>query len=137
MSKSLCDAFGRFRCWNYSSGVSDHKAIVLQLDFELGKVMYPFKFNATWLENVDFISLIKKQWVLLQGMVPPHFSAIKSLLFKLDKLGSLVRTWETDFKKKSEERLCSIEKEIASAEVVAVSNLFCLIHAGRLKERFV
>ena len=71
--------------------------------------------------------MIRKQWVLLQSSVPPHFSVVKSLLYKLDKLHSVVRYWELDYKKKDEERLVLIEKEIASSSLDVDLLLFCPI----------
>ena len=71
--------------------------------------------------------MIRKQWVLLQFSVPPHFSVVKSLLYKLDKLRLVVRSWELDYKKKDEESLVLIEKEIASSTLDVDSLLFCLV----------
>ena len=71
--------------------------------------------------------MIRKQWVLLQSLVPPHFSVVKSLLHKLDKLRSVVRSWELDYKKKDEERVVLIEKEIASSALDMDPLLLCLI----------
>ena len=34
MVEDLCDEFGKYRTWYHSLGFSDHKAIILQLDFD-------------------------------------------------------------------------------------------------------
>lgn len=64
MADSFCNQLGRFCSWNYSFGFSDHKAIVLQLDFDQGFIFYPFKFNPTWLIEDDCNKLVVEQWVV-------------------------------------------------------------------------
>ena len=116
MSNALCEKIGHFRCWHYSTRVSDHKVVVLQLDFDLHKVCYPFKFNSSWLAVEDFNSLITSQWDSLHSVVPAHYSPFQSLLFKLSKLHRVVSTWELDEKKKGEDTLCTIEDEIRTID---------------------
>lgn len=89
---------------------------MLQLDFDHGKKQYPFKFNPSWLKNDDFNVLVKYQWGILQNEVLCHFSSMNSLLFKLDKLCSLVRSWEVDTNKKVDFALSSIEEAIHLVE---------------------
>ena len=85
MSDSLCDLLGKYRSWNLSTGSSDHKAIILQLDFDRGKFHYPFKFNPTWLLEDDFNALVSDQWEILSQEVPNHFSSLQALIYKLNK----------------------------------------------------
>jgi hypothetical protein len=47
--------------------------ILLQLDSGSDIVSYPFKFNAVWMEDQDFVSLVKNSWADLLGIevLPP------------------------------------------------------------------
>ena len=114
----MCVSLGRYRSWHYSSGCSDHRSIILQLDFNLSKALYPFKFNPTWLSVVDFNSLVTTEWAKLKLEVPPHLSPIYALIFKLSKLRQIVRNWEIKVKKMEDESLLCIEHEISRLEAI-------------------
>ena len=43
-------------------GISDHQPVFLQLFHNDAKPRSPFKFNANWLVNDDFVSLLKASW---------------------------------------------------------------------------
>ena len=58
MAETLCGLMGKYRSWNNSTGFSDHKSIILQLDFYHGLVPYSFKFNPTWLLEDEFNTLV-------------------------------------------------------------------------------
>ena len=125
ISDSFSDSSGKYRSWNISSGFYNHKAIVLQLDFNKRKYLYPFKFNPTWLSVDEFNFLGISEWTNLQQVVPSHFSPIYVLIFKLSKLRSIFREWEIIEKKKEDDTLCSIEDEICRMEVDLVMDYFC------------
>ena len=96
------------RSWNYSSGFSDHKAIILPLDFDRGYVSYPFKFKLTWLLEEDFNSLVVEQCGILSLEVPPRLHLMQSLIYKLNKLRTLVVSWEKEMKLKDDNSLCKV-----------------------------
>ena len=50
IAKYLSTTVGQYRIWYLASGLSDHKLIILQLNFEDKTCFYPFKFNHTLLE---------------------------------------------------------------------------------------
>jgi exonuclease III len=57
----------RYRSWICNDKISDHMPIMLQLDFGSDIVRYPFKFNVVWLEDQDFVSMVRTSWVDLLG----------------------------------------------------------------------
>ena len=65
MENDLCEDFGKFRTWAYSLGISNHKEIILQIDFDKNVVNYPFKFNPIWLEDQLFCEFFKDRWSVL------------------------------------------------------------------------
>ena len=64
MFENLWNVLGRFKPWAYSIGVSNHKALVPQLDFGNPISHYPFKFNHTWIEEQSFCDLVRKKWIV-------------------------------------------------------------------------
>lgn len=46
-------------------GESDHNPIVMELKGGMLKPPRPFKLNATWIANLDYIALLKSIWVPL------------------------------------------------------------------------
>lgn len=132
----FCDSIGRFRSWHYSTGASDHKVVILQLDFASAKTQYPFKFNPYWLVDGDFNAIVNTQWVLLQEKVPSHFSPLKALQFKLEKLRPLVRSWERVAKKRAVDSIVAIEEEIISLENDLGGDLFSLVRSEKIKDLF-
>lgn len=43
-------------------GISDHRPIVLKMKPRLDSTLGLFKFNQVWLEEVDFVSMVKNTW---------------------------------------------------------------------------
>ena len=41
----------------------DHFLVFLEVRGHVKKPPAPFKFNATWLEDEDFVSLLKSTWI--------------------------------------------------------------------------
>ena len=65
MAEDICEDFGKFRTWAYSLGISNHKEIILQIDFNKNVVNYPFKFNQICLEDQLFCEFVKERWSVL------------------------------------------------------------------------
>ena len=116
MPDSLCKAFGKYRTWNHSSGVSDHRAVILHINFDLSYISYPFKLNPTCRTEEDFTDLMRKEWDLLLTTTPGHLGPLKSLLYKLNILQPIVHLWEKNKKKSIKHDLSSIEGDILSME---------------------
>ena len=77
--------------------------IMLQLEFGSDIIHYPFKFNAVWLEDQDFISFVRNRWADLMGT--EVLTPIESLLKKLKRLKSMVIVWERKRKVDSKKEL--------------------------------
>jgi exonuclease III len=58
-SEVLVGSLSKYCSWTINSMLSDHNPIVLQLCVKEDLVRYPFKFNSSWLEDLDFIQLVK------------------------------------------------------------------------------
>lgn len=86
LDDNLCESLGNFKTCHHSNGVSDHWVVILQMDFDRAFIIYPFKFNPTWLSDEEFNVLIRKEWALLSYASPSHLSPMKALLQKLRKL---------------------------------------------------
>lgn len=86
MSEALCEKVGKYRSWHQSTGISDHRAIILQVEFERVPVVYPFNFNPKWLTEEHFCTLVKNMWQQITVENQPSMSPIKALLHKLEIL---------------------------------------------------
>ena len=53
-----------FRQWIGSGGDLDHNSVFMQLLSKDSRPHSPFKFNAFWLEDEDFVSLLKSSWTV-------------------------------------------------------------------------
>jgi hypothetical protein len=95
---------------DYNEKISDHLPVLLQLDSGSDIVRYPFKFNAIWLEDQDFVSLVKNSWVDLLGtkVLPP----MESLVKKLKRLKNLVIVWERKKKAEGKKELVQLDSEL-------------------------
>ena len=73
ISEKLVSLGIRYRSWICNDKILDHMPILLQLDSGSDIVSYPFKFNAVWMEDQDFVSLVKNSWADLLGteVLPP------------------------------------------------------------------
>lgn len=110
MAEDLCDHLGKFCSWSRAVGISYHKAIFLQLDFDSGPKFYLFKFNYGWLSKESFCCWIRETWQELSQN--PHFSPLLNLPHKLQKLKGLVRTWVKDKKEEELKLLTQIEDKL-------------------------
>ena len=66
-------------------------------------IKYPFKFNYLWLEEEDFIALVKNHWFSLN--CPFSNSPSLTLVHQLKFLKSMAMKWERDKKAKLKEDL--------------------------------
>jgi hypothetical protein len=60
--ESLLNSPLQLKQWIGSGGDSDHYPIWLELNSGPKKPASPFKFNANWIEDEDFQSLVKINW---------------------------------------------------------------------------
>ena len=66
VSKALVDLPIMFGQWVSVGGESDHLHMVLEMVGVGSKPLAPFKFNSLWLNNDNFVKLIKTIMYLLQ-----------------------------------------------------------------------
>lgn len=71
-------------------------SIILQINLRLERINYPFKFNLVWLEEVEFVELVKNFWGSLRNNQTA--SPILTLISKLTKLKDEVIKWEKEKK---------------------------------------
>lgn len=73
-SEALCDSVGKYRSWNLSTGVLKHRAIILKVVFDREPMVYPFKFNHTWLVEENFCVFVKTMWEHISEETPAHLN---------------------------------------------------------------
>lgn len=122
MAEHLSDIFGRFRSWTYFVGISDHKAIILDLDLQQNHNFYSFKFNPGWLLDDSFCDLVHEQWAHSPQQVGSSLQS--SLGLKLAHLRGVVIKWDKLKKAQDVEQLASIESEIQSIMASLDDSLF-------------
>jgi hypothetical protein len=81
VSEDLHSYFGHYRSWVESPYFSYHAPICFQLDIPPKHKNCPFKFNGNWLEDKDFVDLVKKTWI--DTKFSSELSAQRKLLWKL------------------------------------------------------
>jgi exonuclease III len=86
----------RYRSWVGNIKISDHMPMIFHLEQEKEKYNYPFKFNYVWLDEPDFVNLVRSTWNKL--LVTEDFNPMDSLVQKLKLLKSVVIKWERNKK---------------------------------------
>lgn len=56
----------QMRSWVQEYLISNHHSILLQVEKYVLHISYPFKFNSTWLEEEEFINLVKRNWPMMK-----------------------------------------------------------------------
>lgn len=59
----------QIRKWVESCGESDHNHIMLDIKGDIRQPPIPFKFNARWLKDPNFITLVNSNLILLDLVV--------------------------------------------------------------------
>ena len=122
MLECLCDDFGRYISWAYATGSSDHKAILLELDFDKDLVHYPFKFNHVWIADKYFCTFVQDSWdhLFVDVGLTPRCHLVK----KLNYLKMEIRKWEKHRKAEYVKDLVKIEEEFERLSNVLDDALF-------------
>ena len=63
LSFDFLDCDFHFRQWIGFGGDSDRNPMFMQVLNKDSRPRSPFKFNASWLEDEDFVSLLKSTWI--------------------------------------------------------------------------
>jgi hypothetical protein len=72
--------------------------------------LFPFKFNAEWLLEKEFVDLVHKTW--LDPMFQIEEGRHKRLLWKLQILKKQTKSWIKDFRARKLVNLISLESDI-------------------------
>jgi hypothetical protein len=62
-----------FKSWVSSRGLSNHLPIMFYLGSRMEKLLAPFKFSHMWLQEEDFVNLIKNSWIPLSVERPSSY----------------------------------------------------------------
>ena len=90
-------------------------------------VSYPFKFNAVWLEDPDFINLVRINWAGLLGT--DTLDPMDSLVKKLKMLKTMVDVWERKRRILGGRRVVLIGWQ----QVIGIPNFFMLMQVQENK----
>jgi len=82
----------RYRSWVYNSNISNHMPVILDMENDVRKVRYPFKFNSVCLEDTYLVEIVRTNWNGLLGN--EILSSMDYLAKNLKKLKFLVANWE-------------------------------------------
>jgi hypothetical protein len=75
-----------------------------------GTINYPFKFNAVWLEEQDFVRLVRNNWADLLGT--EVLKPMDSLVKKIKRIKSMVTVWERKKLVEGKKELVQLESEL-------------------------
>ena len=92
LNEELAPSGLRYRYWVSNFKISDHMPMILHLEHDKEKHCYPFKFNPVWLEEPDFINLVRLNWNNL--LETKFLNSMDSLVQKLKLLKSMIIKWE-------------------------------------------
>jgi len=110
LTEQLVGKVDKYRVWHEHSIISDHVPVCLQLDVESHDSHYPFKFNHMWLEDPEFVEMVKHFWATVDYGEGRFF--MDRFMGKLRKLKKVVKNWDRLQKKARSESLCHIEAAI-------------------------
>jgi hypothetical protein len=110
VSDDLLTEVGIYRSWVEFPFFSDHAPIFLQLDLPPDYKIYPFKFNAHWLDEKDFGNLVIKVWkdpgFLSEGSIQ------RRIVWKLQVLKRHTKCWYTEKVKRNKAKMIAMEADI-------------------------
>ena len=112
LTEQLIISLPKYRAWTHRSGISDHFPIVLEWIDQQKPCAYPFKFNHTWLENEEFVQIVRSEWPLIQP--DPSLDAMNDLSCRLRILKDNVKSWTKSAALKMKDKSAALEKEISS-----------------------
>ena len=77
--------------WTHISDIFGHYPVCLEWNKSLGSCNYSFKFNRSWLNDQDFVSLVTDRWSRMSPTSPG--SVLYHLSHKLCSLKMEVKDW--------------------------------------------
>ena len=112
LSDHLVSLLARYRVWAHRFGVFDHFLVLFEWLDHSESCSFPFKFNHSWLDNEDFIHMIRTEWPLIS----PNASedAMEDLSVKLCLLKGKVKSWTKQKSIELKDKSALVEDEISS-----------------------
>ena len=99
------------RQWVGHWGMSDHSPIYLEFECGTYKARSPFKFNARWLQDPDYHTLVSQAWQHCHLM--PNLEPARIINDNLLRIKILTIQWVKNKKRLERAKLKQIEDEIA------------------------
>eukprot|EP00253_Pinus_taeda_P018044 PITA_18044 len=106
----LLQKLSKYRQWVGAGGKSDHSPIYLDILGPEVKPRAPFKFNHIWLQDEEYIKLIKDYWV--SHPISNHRTAAEGFCHNLSKLKQITKTWAKEKKVKEDQKILDIESKL-------------------------
>jgi exonuclease III len=119
VSEDLLSTVGHYRSWVELPFISDHAPVLLQLDLPPYYKAFPFKLNAQWIKDQDFVDLVYKVWkdpVFLSESGNQH-----RIVWKLKVLKTKTKSWYKEKLARNNEKLLALESDIKEA-IINVAN---------------
>jgi hypothetical protein len=101
--EDLIEGVSRYKLWVDFPYFLDHTHVLLRLDRLTLPTTYPFKFNASWLQEEEVRSLVNEVWKDL--VLSVERDAQQRFVNKLKVLKTHIKARAKDFKRKHEETL--------------------------------
>jgi hypothetical protein len=112
IDEKLVDSGMNYRSWVCNVKISDHMPVILHLEAVKDQVKYPFKFNLVWLDDPEFVALVRSNWNGLLGT--EVLNPMDSLVKKIKLLKMLVIVWERKKKVADKAELVQLEFDLES-----------------------
>ena len=94
LSSDLIPLLKSHRSWIQPADVSDHLPIYLEWNKSLSSFNYPFKFNRSWLADLDLVLWLSKRWPIIHP--PSPLNDLDCLVNKLRALKGDVKAWSME-----------------------------------------
>ena len=119
LSDQLVSSLQRYRVWTHRCGISDHFPVILEWTDQQNHCAYPFKFNQSWLENNDFIHMVRSEWPRIPSN--PSLDAMQDFHDRLRILKEKVKSWTKIEASKMKDKSVVLEKEISAILLSSLS----------------
>jgi len=108
VSKALLSVAGNYGSWVESSFVSDHAPICFQMEQLPAYKCSPFKFNADWLNESEFVDIIHNNWN--DPLFLHEDNKQMRLLLKLQVIKKLTKIWYKENQEKKRTKLILLKQ---------------------------
>jgi len=110
VAEDLLIDIGLYRSWVEFPYISDHAPILLQMELPPAYKIYPYKFNAQWIIEKEFVDIVIKAWndpiFLTEG------GRKIRIIRKLQELKKQTKNWHKENPIQKKDKLVSLESDI-------------------------